>query len=567
LILDVDISMTGRMPSTEMTLAAMRREMRPLLEEAIAGVLLLVSSVITDVERQQTLVSIRLAMRPLLETAMAKGVLAKARDVLDEVEQQRAKGLVEIAEERNSMLTAVAKERATALAYVDLKRAELTRDIKNMQTHVEQQEGHVELNIGGYRYQTSVQTLRRVPSFFDAYFSGRYAQDVCSDGSIFVDRDGEHFGHVLAYMRDGVVAVAEPGVRPSVILLRALKREFGFYCIELPMEEPVEPAEPAQPEVVYALGGNVSGYTLSSMERYGASSGQWSATAAMSTARHSLGACVVAGELYVTGGHGGQYRLASVEKYSPSTDTWTVVAPLPTARSHHAVVVVGSAMYVLGGYVDPPRNPSEPWKQRNTAETASVLKYDTLQGAWSVVALMPHRSCFAVCSVGRDIYIFGGGDARFNKQASVFMFDTDTNEWSTLPPMPFACYCHSASVLDGKVYIVGASDSGHEVLRFDPESVAWSTLAPTLQSRQSGASFVVGGCLYAAGGGAPTTSSSAERYDVASNTWIAVANMREGRSLHCAVTIGSAGPSEEPDLFDTLIAKAARRGMSTQGLA
>jgi hypothetical protein len=54
-----------------------------------------------------------------------------------------------------------------------------------------------------------VQTLRRVPhTFFDAYFSGRYAQDVCDDGSIFVDRDGEYFGHVLEYMRDGVVSVA-----------------------------------------------------------------------------------------------------------------------------------------------------------------------------------------------------------------------------------------------------------------------------------------------------------------------------------------------------------------------
>jgi hypothetical protein len=43
-----------------------------------------------------------------------------------------------------------------------------------------------------------------------------------------VDRDGEHFGHVLEYMRDGVVSVVEAGARPSVLLLRALKREFGY---------------------------------------------------------------------------------------------------------------------------------------------------------------------------------------------------------------------------------------------------------------------------------------------------------------------------------------------------
>jgi hypothetical protein len=104
----------------------------------------------------------------------------------------------------------------------------------SMQKHKMAQEGRVELNIGGYHFQTSVQTLRRVPhTFFDAYFSGRFAQDVSNDGSIFVDRDGEHFGHILAYMRDGTVSVAEPSARPSVSLLRALKCEFGFYCIAL----------------------------------------------------------------------------------------------------------------------------------------------------------------------------------------------------------------------------------------------------------------------------------------------------------------------------------------------
>jgi hypothetical protein len=40
-------------------------------------------------------------------------------------------------------------------------------------------------------------------------------------------------GHVLEYMRDGVVSVAETNSHPSVSLVRSLKREFGFYCIEL----------------------------------------------------------------------------------------------------------------------------------------------------------------------------------------------------------------------------------------------------------------------------------------------------------------------------------------------
>jgi hypothetical protein len=89
-----------------------------------------------------------------------------------------------------------------------------------------------------------------------------------------VDRDGEHFGHVLEYMRDGVVALAEVSARPSVSLLRALKREFGFYCIELSAEGPVEPA---RPEMAFVMGGRNDDdgdrRTLSTMERYDILSG------------------------------------------------------------------------------------------------------------------------------------------------------------------------------------------------------------------------------------------------------------------------------------------------------
>jgi hypothetical protein len=128
-------------------------------------------------------------------------------------------GLLATARTRlESALAEVARERAQGLAEVATQKGELRREIEAMQTHQEHQQGRVELNIGGHRFQTSVQTLRRLPhTFFDAYFSGRYAQDVCLDGSIFVDRDGEHFGHVLEYMRDGVVSVAEAGTAECVI--------------------------------------------------------------------------------------------------------------------------------------------------------------------------------------------------------------------------------------------------------------------------------------------------------------------------------------------------------------
>jgi N-acetylneuraminic acid mutarotase len=492
---------------------------------------------------EATLEAMRREMRPLLETAM-EGVLTKARGVLEEAEQQRAKEIVEVAKERVKGLAEVAQERDRGLSEVDVRRAELHREIAAMQMHQAAHEGRVELNIGGYRFETSVQTLRRVPhTFFDAYFSGRYAQDVCADGSIFVDRDGEHFVYVLEYMRDGVVSVAEPGACPSVSLLRALKREFGFYCIELCAEQPTELY---QPEMALIMGGSA----LASMELYDSLSGQWSIAAVMSTTRFVFGACMLAGELYVTGDLSTSpgLPLSSVEKYTPSSDTWSTVAPLPTALCHHAAVAVGSAMYVLGGACGGPT-------------VASVLKFDSTQGTWSVVEPMPEpRRKHAACAIGSDIYVFGGCRSPVERQTSVFKLDTETNTWSTLEPMPLPCVTHSVSVVDGdQVYIVGAGHDGKGVLRFDTASHAWSTLAATSDSRRRSATFVVGGCLYVAGG--EDSSSSVERYDVATDTWTAVANVLEGRDSFRAVTIGSADSAEAENLFDSLIAKIASECM------
>jgi N-acetylneuraminic acid mutarotase len=139
--------------------------------------------------------------------------------------------------------------------------------------------------------------------------------------------------------------------------------------------------------------------------------------------------------------------------------------------------------------------------------------------------------------------------------ASVYKYDTVADVWITLAPMPHALSEHSAIVLNGLVYIVGAGNDS-EVLRFDPALGAWSTLAPTLMSRICCSIFVIGGCLYAAGGN-DISASSVERYDTTTNTWTEVTDMLEARTRFSAVTIGSAGPAEEQDLFDLLIVKAS----------
>jgi hypothetical protein len=74
-------------------------------------------------------------------------------------------------------------------------------------------------------------------------------------------------------------------------------------------------------------------------------------------------------------------------------------------------------------------------------------------------------------------------------------------------------------------------------MRYDPVSGFWSTLAPLIHTCRYGASFVLGGCLYAAGG--EDSESKVQRYDAATDIWTAVSNMLESRAYFGAVTIGS----------------------------
>jgi N-acetylneuraminic acid mutarotase len=160
---------------------------------------------------------------------------------------------------------------------------------------------------------------------------------------------------------------------------------------------------------------------------------------------------------------------------------------------------------------------------------ASVLKLESTQGTWSLVEPMPEaRRGHSACAIGSDIYGFGGRCEIGRMTSSVFKLDTEANTWSALEPMPLPCFSYSVHVLNGnQVYVIGAGDDCRGVLHFNMASGVWSALGATSDNKIGSATFVFGGCLYVAGG--VVQSSDVERYDVATDTWTAVAGMLEGR--------------------------------------
>eukprot|EP01083_Nonionella_stella_P141336 435246_1 len=76
----------------------------------------------------------------------------------------------------------------------------LSRIISNKLSPVCMDMKHVKLNIGGYRYETRLSTLKGAPALYDIICKELKTDD--NDQWIFIDRNGEPYKHILNYLRD-----------------------------------------------------------------------------------------------------------------------------------------------------------------------------------------------------------------------------------------------------------------------------------------------------------------------------------------------------------------------------
>ena len=85
----------------------------------------------------------------------------------------------------------------------------------------------IELNVGGQRFTTSLQTLIKDPgSMLYGMFSGRFDSKPAKDGSYFIDRDGTHFRYILNYLRTGNLLLPD-----DKLVRKELLEEAEFYQI------------------------------------------------------------------------------------------------------------------------------------------------------------------------------------------------------------------------------------------------------------------------------------------------------------------------------------------------
>src|SRR3989441_6406881 len=270
--------------------------------------------------------------------------------------------------------------------------------------------------------------------------------------------------------------------------------------------------------------------------------GTWSIKAGMPTPREGLGAGAVGSKLYAIKGFSFFGDSGINQAYDPATNTWTTLASSPVPESECGATAVGTRVYAIGG---------------RTTGGATVSIYDTASGAWSFGAPMPTaRRGAAAVAVGTTIYAIGGSACCAPGTSPQYVaneaYDTLSNTWRILSPLPSPRSDAYAVAVSGKIYVIGGfsttlsnrtSSLLSTIQAYNIASDTWSTLAPMPTPRDHVVAGVCGNDIFVVGGATNplfTATSVVEAYQIDVNKWVSgIAPMPTPRWEMAAAQIGN----------------------------
>jgi len=203
------------------------------------------------------------------------------------------------------------------------------------------------------------------------------------------------------------------------------------------------------------------------VEKVNATGDSWT-TLEPSPAGFYIGAAAVDGKIYYIGGEN--------VRYDPEANTWTLLAPPPISNSWGTVVACQNKIYIIGG------NASKP-----------TQVYDPATDTWENRTSIPTtRSALQANVVDGKIYVIGGqmlaGLYIINPSSANDVYDSATDSWYSMAPIPTPVIGYASVVLDDKIYIIGGGNTGgpdyeplSQVQIFDPKTNQWTngTSLPT----------------------------------------------------------------------------------------
>ena len=250
--------------------------------------------------------------------------------------------------------------------------------------------------------------------------------------------------------------------------------------------------------------------------------------------------------------------------------SWTPMKPIPQGANEVVGAVVGGLLYVYGGERMQTQHVYDGVNLK-TQPLGIFWSYDPKTDTWSRLKSNPvpvHHG--AAVGIRKKFYVLGGfrlpdtGRIGWYPENKAWVYDTETETWSALPPMPTARGGLAAVAVDSKIYVVGGAKipSGRELVDglnpggpvelvgtmevFDTENNSWTTLKPMTLPRNhhdvaylDGKLYVIGGTIGSCFPGAWASNVPMnEMYDIATDTWSTRAPMAAARSAIGAVALG-----------------------------
>jgi uncharacterized protein (TIGR03437 family) len=203
--------------------------------------------------------------------------------------------------------------------------------------------------------------------------------------------------------------------------------------------------------------------------------------------------------------------------YDPLTDSWREGAPVPIPGGvdHCNVAAAGGKLYVLGAI-----------RVGTAFVEGGTYEYDPRANTWQRVAQMnTPRGASGVAAIGDRIYVAGG--LTTGGSVAVFeSFDTQTRQWSVLPPMPTARDHLTAQAAGEKFYAISGRAAQIFTVNeeYDVATRTWRSRARIPTGRGGLGSAVVDGRILVFGGEGPSgtpenTFRQNEEYDPATDSW------------------------------------------------
>ena len=211
---------------------------------------------------------------------------------------------------------------------------------------------------------------------------------------------------------------------------------------------------------------------------------------------------------------------------TPTNSAWVKYSAMPDPRFETTAVSLDGFIYVPGGLT-----------ARNSHKT--LLRYDPASDAWTELSSLPDfRNHIGITTFEGKIFLSGGiyGEFFFDGQARTFwVYDPQTDAWSSLTDMPTGRAAHGMAVIDGKFYVVGGvlspGGDNSELWVYDPSTQTWDTSRAHLPTPRDHLIVVAyDGKLYTIGGRYSDNLPTVEIYDPATDTWTQGPDMPTARS-------------------------------------